>query len=118
MGEAAITVMAELAVEQRYYPAIFVARVINWIAGIIELALALRLLLELFGANSASQFVAWVYGVTSVILGPFAGAFPNLSLGGSSIVDVVTIMAMIGYAILGWILIQFLSLIFVTISRM
>ncbi len=102
--------------EQRYYPAIFVARVINWVIGVIEFVLALRLLLELLGASSASAFVAWIYSVSAALLGPFAGAFPSLYFGGSSVLDVVAILAMIGYAVLGWLLIQLLSFIFVTMS--
>lgn len=109
--------VAEIALRQNYYPGIFVARVINAVVGIIEIALALRVVLELFGASPSSQFVAWVYTVTTGLIGPFAGAFPGLSLGSASVIDVVAILAMIGYAILGWLIIQILSFIFVSVSR-
>jgi hypothetical protein len=110
--------MTETIVQHPYYPAIFVARIINWIVGIIEILLGLRLLLELFGADTASPFVTWVYSITMTILTPFSGAFPSLSLGGSSVIDLVTLIAMIGYAVLGWILTEVLSLIFVSMVRM
>lgn len=91
------------------YPAVFVARFINIVISIVEIALAIRVVLELFGANPTSQFVAWVYGVTGTLIGPFTGAFPSLSLGSGSVIDVVAIMAMVAYAFIGWALIELLS---------
>lgn len=94
---------------QYYYPGLFVARLVNGIIGVIEVILALRLVLELLGANSSSQFVEWIYSVSGALIGPFANAFPGLSLGGASVIDWVAILAMVGYAILGWLIIQILS---------
>lgn len=104
--------MAEMVLRQSYYPAQFVARVVNTIVGVIEIALAIRLVLELFGANSASPFIAWVYTITAALMGPFAGAFPNLSLGATSSLDIVAIVAMICYAVIGWLIVQLLSFMF------
>lgn len=109
--------MAEFLVQRPYYPAVFVARVINVIIGIIEIVLILRILLDLFGANSVSQFVNWIYGVSTVLLSPFAGAFSPFSLGNGSEFDIVAVLAMIIYAFIGWLLIQLLSFIFVSVSR-
>lgn len=106
--------MAEIIIDREYYPAIFVARIVNIVIGIIEAALTVRLVLMLFGANPASPFIAWVYGVTGGLLGPFAGAFPSLSLGGASALDIVAILGMIVYAVVGWLILQFLSFIFVS----
>jgi hypothetical protein len=104
--------MAEIVLRRTYYPAIFVARVVNTIVGIIEVALAVRIVLELFGASSSSLFVAWIYGVTSAMIGSFSGAFPGLVLSPGSVIDLVAILAMIGYAILGWIVVRLLMFIF------
>ena len=104
--------MAEIVLRRTYYPAIFVARVVNTIVGIIEFALAVRIILELFGASTSSQFVAWIYGVTSAMIGSFAGAFPGIALGPGSVIDLVAILAMIGYAVLGWVVIRLLMFIF------
>lgn len=95
-----------------YSPGAFVFRLINGVIGIIEAALALRFMLKLFGASAASQFVAFVYGITDRLLGSFAGAFQNFSLGGGLVIDITAIFAMIGYAILGWLIIRLLSFIF------
>ena len=104
--------MVEYIVERTsYYPGTFVLRVVDTIIGIIEAMLGLRLILQLLGANPASQFIAWVYGITDSIIGPFAGAFPALMLGGF-VIEFTTIFAMIGYAIIGWLIIRLLSFLF------
>ena len=107
--------MTELILERRYhyyYPGVFVLRLLNSLIGIIEAGFALRLVLELFGADPASQFVALVYDITGRLLGPFVGAFPNLSLGGNSILDIATILGMIIYAVVGLAFIRLLAFIF------
>ncbi|MCR4281021.1 MAG: YggT family protein [Candidatus Kaiserbacteria bacterium] len=106
--------MAELLIDRGYYPSTFVYRLINGLIGIIESAFALRLVLELFGASPSSQFVGLVYGITDGLIGPFAGAFPNFSLGGGFVINITVILAMIGYAILGWLIIKLLSFIFMS----
>ncbi len=108
--------MTEIALQRTYYPTFFVARVVNAIIGIIEFALAVRIVLELFGASASSSFVAWVYSITAAMIGPFVGAFPGLAMGPASIIDVVAILAMIGYAILGWLVVRLLMFIFSTMS--
>lgn len=106
--------MATVIVEREYYPAVFVARVVNTIIGIIEAFLVVRLVLELFGANSTAPFISWVYNISGALMGPFANAFPALSLGGPAALDVTAILAMIVYAAIGWLIIEILSLIFVS----
>jgi hypothetical protein len=108
--------MTEIALRRTYYQAIFVARVVNTIIGIIEVALAVRIILELFGASASSQFVAWIYNVTSAMIGSFTGAFQGIVLGPGSVIDLVAILAMIGYAILGWLVIRLLMFIFSTMN--
>ena len=108
--------MAEYVIDRGYYyPGIVVTKIINAIIGIIEFMLALRLVLELLSASSSSTFVAWMYGVTSGLVTPFTGAFPALSLAGFPI-DFAVILAMIGYAIIGWLIIRLLAFIFVSLE--
>lgn len=106
--------MAESTSNETYYPGVFVARFVNAVVGIIELALALRVLLELLGGNTSSQFVAWVYGITNPLASPFAGAFPSIYLSNVSAIDAVAILAMVVYAIIGWLVIELLSFIFIS----
>ena len=108
--------MAETVVYSRYYryqPEMFATRLLDAIFGLIEGMLALRLMLIFFNANPASSFVAWAYAVTDKLVGPFQGAFPSLWIIGFPI-DIPTILAMIAYAVIGWLLIRFVSFIFST----
>ncbi|HEY5383256.1 MAG TPA: YggT family protein [Candidatus Paceibacterota bacterium] len=108
--------MEDVIIERSYYyPGAFVARVVNGVFGLIEAALVLRLVLELLGANPSSQFIAWVYGVTDPLIGPFVGAFPGLSIGNGYAIELVIVVAMIGYAIIGWLVMKLLSFIFSSI---
>jgi len=104
--------MTELTYTRQYYPAELASRVINVIVSIIELLLALRLVLELLGANTGAAFIAWIYNASAGLVAPFAGAFPSISLGGNSEIDFSTVLAMLAYAILGWLVIKLLAFIF------
>jgi hypothetical protein len=104
--------MAELVYMRTISPAVLAERVINVIVGIIELLLALRLVLELLGASAGAPFVAWIYNASWNLVAPFSGAFPSLSLGGSALIDFSTILAMIAYAILAWIVIKLVFFVF------
>ena len=108
--------MAELTYTRTYYPAHLASRVINVIVSIIELLLALRLVLELLDANPGAAFIAWIYNTSYGLVSPFQGAFPSISLGGNSVIDLSTVLAMIAYAILGWLVIKLLSFIFTALG--
>ena len=108
--------MAEIVIERTvywYYPEIFLKRVASTAIALIEFILALRFILELLGANPVAPFVAWVYNMTDGFVAPFSGAFQSLNVGGF-VLDLSTVFAMIGYAIIGGIvswLLGFLSLL-------
>jgi YggT family protein len=104
--------MAELVYTRRTSLGVIAERVINVIIGLIELLLAVRLVLELFAANAGSPFVAWVYSASSNFTGAFAGAFPALQLGNGSVIDFSTILAMIVYAVIGWLLVELVLFVF------
>lgn len=93
-------------------PSFFISRLINAVIGIIEFILLLRFGLELLGANATSSFVAWVYNTSAVFIGPFIGAFPGIYIGPNSFIDIVAILAMVAYAIIGWLLIELVTFIF------
>ncbi|MGH7175410.1 MAG: hypothetical protein ACREGR_03580 [Minisyncoccia bacterium] len=93
------------------YPAVIVARLINLIVGLAEILFLIRIMLELLTANTASPFVAWVYQFSDRLMGPLLGAFPSLALGSGSIFDLTALLAMIVYAIVGWIIVRILFLL-------
>ncbi len=104
--------MQEITIERGYYSLSgFVARVINGVFGLIEAVLVLRLVLELLDANPNAGFISWIYGLTDPLVAPFVGAFPALSLGAYG-AEIATIIAMVGYAIIAWLIGLLLSFIF------
>jgi hypothetical protein len=78
--------------------------IINVLIGVIQVVLVLRFILRLFGASPASPFVAWVLSVSQSFLYPFAGIFPAVPLGAGSVLEISTIVAIIAYAIFGYII--------------
>jgi YggT family protein len=107
-----VAYMTEIVQGTYWHPGWFVGRLINGIVGIIEVILLVRLVLELFGANPSSPFVAWAYNLSAVFIGPFAGAFPGIYLTPNSLLDIVAIVAMVGYALIGWLIIELIAFIF------
>lgn len=106
--------MTALFASNYYYPAGFVARLVNTIIGLIEAAFVVRIVLKLLAANPGAPFVAWIYEVTERLLGPFAGALPTFVISGGSVIELSVILAMIGYSILGWLIIRLLHFIFLS----
>ena len=75
------------------------------------IVLAMAFFLELFDANEATPFVAWVLRATDRIMQPFRGIFPTLEGEHGSLFDPSLLFAMFMYwllalaaqALIGWI---------------
>ncbi|GAB4941271.1 hypothetical protein MAHJHV49_07020 [Mycobacterium avium subsp. hominissuis] len=72
---------------------------INFLFGLIEGLLMVRVVLKLFGANAAAPFVHWTYGVTAPLLAPFQGAFPAPVLDGVFVIEFTALFAILVYAL-------------------
>ncbi len=83
------------------------ANLINSILMIVGAFLGLRFILELVSANPSTPFVAWIYSISEMFIYPFRGIVPNVSAG-IGILDIVAIIALVAYSILGYILISLL----------
>lgn len=81
------------------------------IFGFFDGLIAIRFVLRLFGANPAAGFAQFIYGLTAPLLSPFVGLFPSPRFVGS-VLEVTSIVAMVVYILLAWLLIQLLSLFF------
>ena len=73
-------------------------RVIYYIGGVIIALIAVRLLLQLFGASQASGFVDFIYGLSGVFVAPFFGIFGEPTFG-SSHFETSALVAIIVYAL-------------------
>lgn len=87
------------------------AGLVQIITTIVEMLLMLRIVLKLFGANTAAPFVDWVYQTTQPLLTPFEGMFPSPSLTGGFIIEFSTLFALLTYAFISYLLLYALGLI-------
>src|SRR2546427_1425050 len=71
-----------------------------WIVAFIDILIAIRFVLKLFGANPA-PFVRFMYNLTWPLVAPFHGIF-NTTQEGRSILDPESLVAMAIYALIRW----------------
>lgn len=82
-----------------------VARIINivyFLFGALELLLAIRVVLHLVGANADNGFASFVYGLSAPFVALFASLVQNPTLGGTAVLEITTIIAMLVWAIVAW----------------
>jgi uncharacterized protein YggT (Ycf19 family) len=84
-------------------------QIIWWIVGFIDVLIAIRFLLKLFGANPA-PFVRFMYDLTWPLVAPFHGIF-NTAQEGRSILEPESLVAMAIYALIGWGIVSLIRLI-------
>jgi len=73
-------------------------RVVYYIGGFIIALLALRLILQLLGANQGSDFVGFIYGLSAIFVAPFFGIFGEPTFGASHF-ETSALVAIIVYAL-------------------
>jgi uncharacterized protein YggT (Ycf19 family) len=78
--------------------------------GILEGLLAIRFFLALLGANPAAGFTQFIYSITKPFLAPFVGLFGTTRSGGS-VLDVSSLMAIIVYSLVAWVLVKAVELV-------
>jgi hypothetical protein len=78
--------------------------------GVIEGLLAIRFALRALGANASAGFAEFIYGLTAPLVAPFVGLFSNPS-SSTSVLELNTIVAMVAYALLAWLLAKVIWLI-------
>lgn len=96
-------VQREVVTERTATPTSIVAqRVVWYITGVIVALLALRLILQLLGANEGNGFVDFVYALSGVFAAPFFGMFSYEPSYGVSYFEVSTLVAILIYSLIGW----------------
>ncbi len=91
-----------------------VARVVNivyYFFGALELLLAVRVILQVIGANADNGFANLVYGLSAPFVALFATLMPNPALGGASVLEITTLIAMLAWAIVAWLIARLLWLV-------
>lgn len=77
--------------------------------GALEILLAFRLILKLTGANAASGFVRFIYGITGIFILPFQGIFRQ-AYASTSVLEPSTIVAIFVYILLAWGIVKLLRI--------
>ncbi|MFZ2414428.1 MAG: YggT family protein [Minisyncoccia bacterium] len=71
-------------------------QVVWYVLSFVEVILALRFALKLFGANSSAGFSSFIYGLTAFLAAPFLSVFRITQVSGS-IFEWTTLLAMFIY---------------------
>jgi len=80
-----------------------VVQVIQYIAGLLLVLLAIRFVLALLGANLANQFANFIYTVTDPMVAPFRGLLQVSQFqAGISRFEIETLLTMVIYALVTW----------------
>jgi uncharacterized protein YggT (Ycf19 family) len=85
-----------------------VSTLVNIVFGVIEFLLLLRFIFKFFVVNTGTPFVAWIYSTSASLVSPFAKILPDLKLGGF-VVDFATLVAILVYAFIGYLILQVFS---------
>src|SRR5258708_32840622 len=81
-----------------------IVRIIYFIFGVLEVLLGLRVILKVLGANPDNGFANLMYAITQPFVALFATLFTDPKLGGFAVLELTTIVAMIVYAVIAWII--------------
>jgi hypothetical protein len=104
------TIEHESGQDQRV--ATFKATQLIWLLlGILEAALALRIVFKLIGVNEANPFAALLYAVTDFFVAPFASLIGAPAAGGM-VLEISSIIAMVVYFLIAWALERIVYLLF------
>jgi len=82
-----------------------VARIINisyFVFGALELLLIVRFILYVVGANMTNGFADFINKLSQPFVALFASLLQNPSLGGTSVLELTTLIAMLVWAIVAW----------------
>ncbi len=94
-----------------------VARIVNivyFLFGTLELLLGVRVIFKLISVNPDNGFARFIEDLSSPFVTLFASLLTNPTLGTTGVLEVTTLIAMLVYAILAWLLGR---LIWLTLSR-
>lgn len=92
--------------------------IIDFLVGLAEAILGLRVIFRLFDANGANTFVHWIYQTSSTLMDPFRGIFrATATIAPGYVLDINALFAMLVYAIIGYLLAVLLGWIPAPVAR-
>ncbi len=97
-------------VEARRSTADWITGLISLIIGIIAILIAIRVVLKLLAANTASGFTQFIYNITGPLVAPFENIFGTPAANGA-VFEVSSILAIAVYLLVGWLVIKVVQLV-------
>ena len=91
-----------------------ISHIVKKACSLVEFFLFLRLALKFLNANPKTLVVSLIYKYSDILVSPFESIFPNIYWPKGHLIEIATISAMIGYAIVVFIFFQVLKLFFRT----
>jgi hypothetical protein len=91
-------------------------QIIYYLFGAIEALLGIRFILLALGANEASGFVRFIYGLSRPFVLPFQGIFGEPTLG-ASVLEWASLVGIIVYALVAYGLARLVTLIYAPATR-
>lgn len=82
------------------------------LVGLIEALLLIRFFLRALAANADAGFAQFVYAITGVLVAPFTGLFGTPQIATGAALELSTLVALIVYGAVGWLLARAAWLIF------
>jgi len=95
----------------------FVARIVNivmFLFGALELLLVVRFFFQLVGVNAGNSFAVFIYSLSYPFVALFSTLVQNPVVGGTSVFEITTIIAMLVWGIVAWLISR---LIWLVLSR-
>jgi hypothetical protein len=81
-----------------------ISRIVWFIAGVIIILLSFRFILSLLGANTTNSFANFIYTTSHPFVAPFFSLFSYNPSYGASRFELYTLVAILVYAVLAWII--------------
>lgn len=91
-----------------------IVHIIYYSFGVLELLLLLRVVLHFVNANSGNSFANFIDGLSYPFVALFANLVANPVFGTNSVLEVTTLIAMLVWAIVAWVVGR---LVWLTLSR-
>lgn len=84
-------------------------QIVWYIVGLLEVILAFRFILKLFGANPSAGFSNFIYNASYPFATPFLNVFRTTKVEGS-IFEWTTILAMLVYLLIAWAIVKIFTM--------
>lgn len=92
---------SQVHTEVRMPVEVILSRLVAYVFGFIEVIIAMRFVLKLFGASREAGFVQLVYSVSAVLMAPFAAIFGTQEVSGG-VFELSALAAIAVYALIAW----------------